>query len=472
MLARISALLRRPTSDLDPEQARSTERHRRAALTSLTGMAARGSSMGAALITIPLTLHYLGTERFGLWMTISSIIALAPFADFGIGNGVVNTVAAAHGRDDNHAIRRAVSSGFAILTAIAAVLAAGFLASFRLVDWARLLHVSSPLARAETPPAILAFALCILLNIPLDVVQRTQFGLQEGYRTNLWQATSSLLSLAGILLVVHLHGGVPALVAAFAGAPVLGVLLNSLTFFGLRRRDLFPSLRQIAAPVIRGILRLGILFFAINAVVAVTFSADNLYIAHFLGASSVAAYSVPQRMFSLIVVLATMLVAPLWPAYGEAVSRGDMPWVRRTLVRTIAGVFALTSLVGLFLVLFAQPILLHWVGPSVHPPTLLLAGLAAWVVLQTTTGTLQAFLNGAGILRFQVITSTIFGVVCLAAKLFLISRLGLVCVPWITFITYALLVVVPSAIYVPRLLARMTADSAIAAPATLEPEGF
>ena len=435
-------------------------------------MLARGASMGAALITIPLTLHYLGTERFGLWMTISAIVALAPFADFGIGNGVVNTVAAAHGRDDNAAIRRAISSGFAILTAIAATLALIFLVTYRLIDWSRLLHVSTPLAHAEAAPAVLAFALCILLNIPLDVVQRTQFGLQEGYRTNLWQMTSSLMSLAGILIVLHLHGGVPALVAAFAGAPVLGVLLNSVTFFGFRRRDLIPSLRQVAAPIVHGIARLGALFFALNVVVAVAYSADNLVIAHFLGASAVAVYSVPQRMFSLIVVLATMLVAPLWPAYGEAVSRGDIPWVRRTLVRTIFGVFTLTALVGLTLVAFARPILLHWVGPTVHPPLLLMVGMAAWVVLQTTTGTMQAFLNGAGILRFQVITSTIFGIVCLCAKLLFIPRLGLTCIPWITFLTYALLVVAPSAIYVPRLLRRMTAISPVAALAPDEPEGF
>jgi len=75
------------------EATRSAERHRRALLTSATGFAARGVSMGASLITIPLTLHYLGNERFGLWMTISSIVAMATFADFGIGNGVVNMLA-------------------------------------------------------------------------------------------------------------------------------------------------------------------------------------------------------------------------------------------------------------------------------------------------------------------------------------------------------------------------------------------
>src|ERR1700692_3845800 len=71
--------------------------------------------VSTSLITIPLTVHYLGDERFGLWMTISSVLAMANFADFGIGNGLLNAVADAYGKDDYERIRRAVSSGFAVL---------------------------------------------------------------------------------------------------------------------------------------------------------------------------------------------------------------------------------------------------------------------------------------------------------------------------------------------------------------------
>jgi len=51
-------------------------------------------------VTVPLTLNYLGSEHYGLWMTISSVSVMLGFADLGIGNGVLNAVADAYGRDD------------------------------------------------------------------------------------------------------------------------------------------------------------------------------------------------------------------------------------------------------------------------------------------------------------------------------------------------------------------------------------
>ena len=81
-------------------------------------------------------MHYLGNERFGLWMAISSVLAMANFADFGIGNGVLNTVADAFGKNDFDRIRAAISSGFAVLSAVGLLLLALFASSFAWVSWA------------------------------------------------------------------------------------------------------------------------------------------------------------------------------------------------------------------------------------------------------------------------------------------------------------------------------------------------
>ena len=173
------------------EATRSAERHRRAFLTGGASTLARVVQVSTSLVTVPLTLKYLGNERFGLWMTISSVLAMAAFADFGVGNGVLNTVAKAFGRDDTEGIRNAVSSGFAVLNTIAALLLLSFFAIYRFVNWADFFRVVSPTARSEAGPALAVFAVCFALNISMDVVQRVQLGLQQGYRYGLWQLCGS-----------------------------------------------------------------------------------------------------------------------------------------------------------------------------------------------------------------------------------------------------------------------------------------
>lgn len=431
---------------------RGAERNRRAAITGGTALLARVVQISTSLITIPLTIHYLGNERFGLWMTISSVLAMANFADFGIGNGVLNTVADAFGKNDFDRIRAAISSGFAVLGAVGFLLLAFFASTFAWVSWADVFRVASAQARAEAAPALMVFAFCFTLNIPLDLVQRAQLGLQQGFRMNLWQVCGSVAGLAGVIVGIRMHAGLPLLVAALAGAPVAATALNTFHFFVISRPDLRPRHRFVSRDAISRIVTIGTLFFVLQLVAAVAFSADNFIIARTLGASSVPDYSIPQRMFSLISMMVVMMVTPLWPAYGEAISRGDIPWVRRTLRRSLVLVFGFAAVASITMLLIAHWLLDWWIGPRISPPFVLLLGLALWTIVDCCGNTITMFLNGASIMRFQIVVSSIFGVTCLAVKVYLTGHYGIVAVPWATLITYLSIVIFSCAIYLPRVL--------------------
>jgi O-antigen/teichoic acid export membrane protein len=443
----------RPSLDTHQQASeRGAGRNRRAAVTGGTAVVARVVQVSTSLITIPLTIHYLGNERFGLWMTISSVLAMANFADFGIGNGVLNTVSDAFGKNDFERIRAAISSGFAVLGAVGLLLFALFASTFAWVSWADVFRVASAQARAEAAPALMVFAFCFALNIPLDLVQRAQLGLQQGFRMNLWQVCGSLAGLAGVVAGIRMHAGLPLLVAALAGAPVAATALNTFHFFVVSRPDLRPRRRFVSRDAISRIVTFGALFFVLQLVVAVAFSADNFIIARTLGAASVPEYSIPQRMFSLISLMVAMLVTPLWPAYGEAISRGDIPWVRRTLGRSLVLVFGFAAVASITTLLIAHRLLGWWIGPRFSPPFVLLLGLALWTIVECCGNTLAMFLNGASIMRFQIVVASIFGVACLGLKIYLTGRFGIVAVPWATLLTYVSIVGVSCAIYVPRAL--------------------
>jgi O-antigen/teichoic acid export membrane protein len=438
---------------------RGAERNRRAALSGGAATLARVVQIGTSLITVPLTLKYLGNERFGLWMTISSVLAMAAFADFGVGNGVLNTVAKAYGKDDDEGIRKAVSSGFAVLNTIAVILLLLFFAIYPLVSWGDFFRVVSPQAREEAGPALAVFAVCFALNISMDVVQRVQLGLQQGYRYGLWQLCGSLLGFIGVLSGIWLHVSLPVLVVAIAGAPILSTALNAMHFFGFVRPDLRPRLRLVSRDVISQIARLGGLFFVLQLVVAVSFSADNFIIARTLGAVNVPEYSIPQRLFALVTMLSAMLITPLWPAYGESISRGDMTWVRRTLRTSLLTVLTISPVISASLLLLSSRLIHWWVGSRIHPPFFLLLGLAIWTVLSCFGDALGAFLNGAGVIRFQVMIASIFGAGCLVSKIFFVRHYGVTGIPWATIITYLLLNALPYVLYVPRLIKRMNRQS-------------
>jgi O-antigen/teichoic acid export membrane protein len=299
------------------------------------------------------------------------------------------------------------------------------------------------------------FTVCFALNIPLDVVQRVQLGLQQGFRTNAWQVLSSVMALLGVLTAIHFRLGLPGLVVALAGAPVLGTAMNALYFFGISRRDLWPRVHLVSKEVTLGIVRLGGLFFVLQLVGAISNSADNFIVARTLGAAAVTTFSIPQRLFSIILIPTSMLLAPFWPAYGEASSRGDIPWIRRTLVLTLSTAFGLSLVACGAVLLGSNRILGWWVGSQIHPPFLLMLGFAVWTVITCCSNTLGVFLNATGVVRFQIITTGAFGIGCLVAKVLFAHRFGVTGVPWAAVLAFACLSLPPYIWYVARFLKKV-----------------
>src|SRR5215203_2890639 len=129
---------------------------------------------------------------YRFWVTISSLTAMLALADLGMGNGLLNAISEANGKDDREAARKYVSSAFFMLSGIAVSLAVLFAVIHPWVPWTRVFNVSSSQAVAEAGPAVAVFAGCFLAGIPLSVARQTQIGYQEGVATNLWTVLGTL----------------------------------------------------------------------------------------------------------------------------------------------------------------------------------------------------------------------------------------------------------------------------------------
>ncbi len=451
-----SRFIRLTPFDISSAEGRADERYRRIALTTLTQVAAKGINILTALVSVPLALGYLGTERYGMWLTISSFIVILRFADLGLGNGVLNMISATEGKDEQSMAQRYVSSGFFMLCGIAFLLATLFLAAYPLVDWPQVFNVSSNQAQTEANSAVIVFAICFLLGLPLGLVQRIHFGYQEGFVNSAWLALGNLLGLGGVLLVIHLQAGLPWLVLMLAGAPVLALLLNGIILFRFRRPWLRPRWEFVESDAVRRLLDLGGAFFVLQVAVAVTFSSDNIVAAQVLGAEAVSDYGVPMRLFMTVSLLVGMALQSFWPAYGEAIARQDIRWVRRTLTRSLVATVAVSTFPALFLILFGRPLILWWTAGEIETSLVLLTGLAIWTVLSATGNALAMFLNGANIIRFQAICAVLLMVAALAAKIFFARRFGVPGIVWGTVGAYVLFTVLPMALYIPRLLKTMS----------------
>ena len=179
------------------------------------------------MLLVPLAVRYLGAEKFGLWAAITSLAPLVALADLGIGNGLINAVAAGMARDDTAATRRAVSSSLAAVAAMAGLLLLVLAVLSGTIDWAGLFNVTGTAAApGSAAPATLAYIACCLALLPLTLVSRLRAGLQESFISSGWEAAGVATALLGFILAIRMQAGMPTLLVAIGLPPVIAGIGN------------------------------------------------------------------------------------------------------------------------------------------------------------------------------------------------------------------------------------------------------
>ena len=446
---KIFSVFRLKPFDTSTVEGRAQERLRRAGLTALVSLAAQGVGILAFLISVPLALNYLGAERYGIWLAISSLMAVLGFMDLGIGNGLLNKLTEAIGKDDDQSIKIYISSAFYLVLTLVFLFGFIWLIVAPHISWSWLFNTSTQQTSSEIGPALSVFVWCVLIGLPLGLVQKIYIGYQEGYFNGGIRALGSVLGLGGVLLAINYHASLAWFVLSLAGAPVFSSLLGCIWLFGRKRPYLRPRTNLFRKDAFLTLFQSGALFFVLQLAAAVGFQADSLVVSFFLGAEQVPQYAVPTRLFLYVPSLINFFLAPLWPAYGEAISRGDISWVLKTFRRSMYVSVSISTFFSLILVFFGRSLITLWVGPGIKLSFDFLVGLGLWVVMLGVAGPLSMLLNGANVIGFQAVLSVFMVIGNIVLSIFLVQSIGVAGPIYGSVISWVLFSLAPTVFFMP-----------------------
>jgi O-antigen/teichoic acid export membrane protein len=180
-----------PHKSVDQELA-GRRRYRLAAYTTAANIVSKSLSLVVLYVSVPLTIHYLGTERFGIWMTLASLIGFLGFLDFGIGSSLLNQVAYSAAKEPRERLRRLITHGLLLLTGLGIVLMAFLLCAARFSRLEGLFNVSNNVDPNELRTAAYTLAILIGLSLPIVGLQRVLWGLQRAFVYHFLVAAGSL----------------------------------------------------------------------------------------------------------------------------------------------------------------------------------------------------------------------------------------------------------------------------------------
>jgi O-antigen/teichoic acid export membrane protein len=421
----------------------------------VTGLASRVVGIFVSLLSVPLTIGYLGPERYGVWVLLSSLLAWVRLADLGIGSGLTSAIARALGSERPDLVRAHVSTAFALLTAISVVLGLFVVLAWPWIDWSAIFGINAEDARLETPPAVAASIAIFLLVFPLSIVGTSYNAVQEGKLANYWGMAGNIASLFALVVVTHTRGGLVWLVIAVSGTGLVMNILSGVWFFTRCRPGMAPQIRAIRRESIRGLMQVGVPFFLIQIMALVVFQTDNLIIGHFLGAAQVPSYSLTYSLFGYTSLIQSIGFNYFWVAYTDAIVRRDIDWVRRTFRLNLASSLGFTLAAVVPLIFIARPFIKLWAGAAVVPSLDLVLWMAAWSMINALCSPIACLLAAAAHMRAQVIYSAVSAIINIALSIYLVGLWGITGVVAGKVISYMLFICVPASIDISLLLRKL-----------------
>ena len=158
----------------------------------------KGASIIINLALVPLTIHYVNPTQYGIWLTLSSIVAWFSFFDIGFGHGLRNRFAEAKATGNFEKARIYVSTTYAVLTLIFAGVWVLFFAVNFFVDWSKILNAPPELATELSTLALIVFSF-FCLQIVLKTINTVIIADQKPAKASLFDMLGQLIAFCYVI---------------------------------------------------------------------------------------------------------------------------------------------------------------------------------------------------------------------------------------------------------------------------------
>ncbi len=356
----------------------------------------------AILITfflVPLSISFLGSERYGLWLTLFSFIGWFNIFDFGIGNGLRNKLTVALSSNNTKLAKTYVSTAYFSMLFIALFLIMLFSIPFYLIPWDSVFNYSG----GESISQLIAVVYVIFsINLVLKMITTVYYADQKSSAAGLMNLIGQVIIFISIYIAMYssdasliLYGSV------VIGAQTTVFLIASfIAYFG-KYASIRPDIKYFEKEHLKDILSLGGKFFLIQIAAVLIYSTDNFIINYYFGGEQVTIYNIAFKYFMFVTMGMGIILEPYWSAFTSATTYNDNKWIKRS-IKNLLKISALASIAVIFMIFVADQVYLLWVGDSIKVPFLLTILMAVKTIIHVFMQPLTMYINGVGKVKMQL----------------------------------------------------------------------
>ncbi|MDO6850366.1 oligosaccharide flippase family protein [Priestia megaterium] len=384
----------------------------------------RMGNIAVNFFSIPLMLAIMGSERFGIWQTILTIINWANLANLGVGNGLRNKVTQLISYKKYEELKYYISSAYYILLIVSVIITVFSMILTFLID-PNTIFKNNTIDKLEIQVAVIIIVFSFSINFILGLANSILYGLHKSSLVTTSQFLTSF-TIFIVLKLIQISGtdnikiGTMALIFLIATS-LVNILLSIFVFKKYVKR---PQYKYINKEYGRNLLNVGISFFILQISTIFLFSIDNFLVSTLLGVKEVTAYSIATRLLILFNTLFSILLIQMWNASGDAYNKNDFIWIEKTIKKLYMTLTLMVIIIYLTTLFFDQIVYL-WMGQPVQISGLSVKLIGTCVVIQMFNGIAVNIENGTGLIKPQIISYITAGIINVPLTIYLVNRMDM-----------------------------------------------
>lgn len=357
-----------------------------------------------SLLVVTITLNYLNSELYGVWLTITSILYWFSFFDIGLGNGMRNYLTEAVSKGNYKEAQSYLSTTIIALTMIASIIA---IVGFILLKLLNLNSVFNTNTISNTELQNVLFV-AIGFTLILFVLKNIGYVFVALQKYALWDFINTLGNIVGLLIIFLLtkftNGKLIYVVFAFTCTPAIIYILAAIPIFS-KYPEFRPTIQSFRKDFLSTIVGKGLGFFLIQITSClVIYGSSNLFITQFCGPESVTTYNIAYKFFNLLAIGYLVFISPMWNAYTDAYVKQDFNWIEKAF-KSALKIWLFTEFAGIIMLIVSQYFYLFWVGKAVHVPFMVSLSVFLYISFFNLNNCVTYLLNGLNKIYIQIITS-------------------------------------------------------------------
>lgn len=354
-------------------------------------------AMALALIIVPLLINTLGAEDYGVWVTLTSLIAWITLFDFGLGYALKNTVTKSIASNDLHTAKEEALQVLKITWILSVILLIIFFFSISFVS-----VLSSNLS------ASLIIFIPFILLFPLKAGNPILQGAREIALESGLSFIGPLLFFIFTALLVFTGASFDVLTAAvlFSVSYSFSIVVTWVKASKVLDLSLFDLKNLMSTKLNTSRIGVGAKFFILQVSSLILYSIGTVLVYDNLSAKDAAYYDVVSKVFVLGLSLFNMVISVFWPEITNCFSRGNFIGVKNLYLKMVFLSFVFS--IGSFTVaLFSPEIISVWTLNEVNISVQQAMYFAALVSIQSFAYAGSVVLNSLERMKVQLYISSI-----------------------------------------------------------------